>query len=247
MIYRHASAALLLRDGFTGRPLSSGAQVFARLDGAPVRPVWKAGGYLVLTDLAPGPHVLHLRHRCFQEEQLAFEAVQARTWETEVDLLPGPEYPFRVRPARLELTVFQAGVPLAGEQVWIGRYDPAQLKLAQDGGQASGTDLRLYCKGDPQTLPIPGWFMAPDRNGPELLHLLFFRGETGTLEAPMSHPHPRGLQFLPARPYRTDGAGGLAALFPEEGELCLYCRGRLRQARASQEGGTLEWHLEEEG
>jgi len=241
VIVRRADAALLLRDGYTARPLSTGAAVSVWLDGLPLRPLRKAGGYLVLTDLPPGKHLLRLRHRCFQEEILTLETREDRCLETEIDLLPGPGYPFRSGPLRLTLTITGGASPLAGEPVWAGRQGAVQLKLAREGKEA-----RLFCKGDPGRLPIPGWFLAGDPNRPELFHLRALRGETGILDAPLSAAHPRGTPLLPARRYTTDAEGSVRALFREGGRVGLLCRGRYREVELRAGEQAVAWKLEGE-
>ena len=81
MIAVHVSAVCRVRDGYTGRALEAGALLCA-LDGAPFRPVGKPGGYLILVDLAPGPHRLSLRGSGFQEEWVDLEAVTVSTIDT---------------------------------------------------------------------------------------------------------------------------------------------------------------------
>ena len=73
MIRRRVSAVLRLRDGFTGRVLPGGAVCL--LDGRPLRhPLWKEGGYLVIQDLAAGPHSLEVRCAGFRPVTLTVEA-----------------------------------------------------------------------------------------------------------------------------------------------------------------------------
>lgn len=242
MIVRRASAALLLRDGYTARPLASGAAVFTWLDGRPLRPLWKAGGYLVLTDLPPGTHLLRLRHRCFQEEILELETREDRCQETEIDLLPGPGYPFRGEPLRLTLTVSSGASPLAGEPVWAGWQGAVQLKFTREGKD----EARLFCKGDPGRLPIPGWFLADDPKNPELVHLRALRGETGILENPLSAAHKRGTLLLPARRYTTGRDGTVHALFREGGAVGLLCRGAYKKVELRPEKQAVTWKLEGE-
>ena len=71
MIAFHASAVCRVRDGYTGRPLE-GASLLCALDGAPVRPLAKPGGYLILLNLSQGPHRLALRCHGYQEEWVDF-------------------------------------------------------------------------------------------------------------------------------------------------------------------------------
>ncbi len=242
MIVRRASAALLLRDGYTARPLASGAAVFAWLDGRPLRPLWKTGGYLVLTDLPPGKHLLRLRHRCFQEEALELETREDLCREMEIDLIPGPGYPFRSEPLRLTLTVSSGASPLAGEPVWAGWQGAVQLKFAREGKD----EPRLFCKGDPGRLPIPGWFLAGDPKNPELVHLRALRGERGILENPLSAAHNRGTPLLAARRYTTGPEGSVRAVFREPGSVGLLCRGTYKEVELRPEQQTVIWKLEGE-
>ncbi len=247
MIVRRVSAALLLRDGYTGVPLSSGAEVLAWLDGRPARPVRKAGGYLVLTDLPPGKHALRLRHRCFQEEELELDIRDGLCREAEIDFTPGPRYPFREEPARLELVVSRAGGPLADETVWLGRPGAVRLKLARDETAARENAVRLFCGGSSELLPVPGWFLVEDAAKPETVHLRALNGDFGTLDRPLSAGHARGTSLLPARRGVTNREGTLRALFREPGTLRLLCLGRFRRAELKPGEQTLRWQLDEEG
>ena len=71
MITIHASAVCHVRDGYTGRAMEPSSLLCA-LDGAPVRPLGKPGGYLVLLDLSHGDHRLSLRCHGYQEEWVDF-------------------------------------------------------------------------------------------------------------------------------------------------------------------------------
>ena len=71
MIRRQVSAAVLLRDGFTGRVLTGGT--VCRLDGQPLRPLWKPEGYLILENLVPGSHRLELLRGGFCPAELTLE------------------------------------------------------------------------------------------------------------------------------------------------------------------------------
>ena len=77
MIRRTVSAALLLRDGFTGAALKNGAATVCLLDGKPLqRPIWKRDGYLVLTDLTPGEHSLSIRRSGYRDETVALTVTE---------------------------------------------------------------------------------------------------------------------------------------------------------------------------
>ena len=86
MITIHASAVCRVRDGFTGRGMES-AGLLCTLDGISCRPVWKPGGYLVLTNLPHGPHRLRLRGRGYQEEWVELD-VDGGTRELDITMKP---------------------------------------------------------------------------------------------------------------------------------------------------------------
>lgn len=245
MIHRRVSAVVLVRDGYTGLPLTSGRELRTELDGRPVRPVWKEGGWLVLTDLLPGPHHLRLSRQGFLDGELTLTG-ENLPWEGELALFPGPDYPFRSRPVTLDLHLSLSGSPLAGEKVWIGLSGQSRLKLAQDGKQAEGHTARLFCQGSPAALPIPGWFLAVSSGGAELVHLRALRGETGELEEPLKRPHSRGTALVPAVRYCTDGGGEVRALFRQAGPLWLFCRGYWKEIELKTGGQALAWALDKE-
>ena len=242
MIRRHVSAALLVRDGFTVRALGSGAQVRCLLDGQPCRPVWKEGGYLILTDLPAGEHLLLLERRGYQRERYQFRAEDGVTAEDSLFLKPGPGYPFPPGTAALELTVLEGAAP-AAQPVWLGMSGPSPLKLAQDG--AAGTRLRLFC-GNPGLLPVPGSFLLTGPEGGELVHLRSLQGETGELDAPPAGSYGRGAELVPVQPFQPDAGGRLRAVFPAGGTLWLACAGHTLRLELEAGERTFTWNCKEE-
>lgn len=241
MIRRCVSAVFLLRDGFSGRPLASGAQVRCTLDGVPVRPLWKDGGYLVFTDLPPGEHTLTVQRPFYRLEQRSFPVRPGEMWEDTVHLKPGTGYPFPAESAALELTVTEGRNPSAWP-VWLGMSGPAALKLAQDDGE--GTAIRLFCR-NAALLPVPGYFLIPEKSGGELIHLRSLLGESGELETPLEHRHPRGSELIPMQRYDPDGAGRLSARFPQAGTLWLCCQGAVRSLELVPGLQTWNWNWKE--
>ena len=114
MIRRRVSAALLLRDGFTGFTLSPAAAILCRLDGRAIRTMRKNDGYLVLVDLEPGDHTLSITVRGYREEVFPFTVPAQGALEAEIALTPGAGYPFPADTACLRVTV-PGG---AGELLW---------------------------------------------------------------------------------------------------------------------------------
>ena len=211
MIIVHASAVCRVLDGYTGQPVEASA-LLCTLDGRPCRPVGKPGGYLVLINLADGPHRLSLRGHGFQEEWVEFSA-GAGTLEMDVTMKPGPGYPFRRPVTRLALTVLERGAPAAGRQIWLAAPGRPELKIAQTRAEAGEQQLRIYCKG-PNAPALPGTYLIADGGDSEIVLLRALREEMGALAAPLSRGHSRGKRLLPAQRYHTGADGVLSAAFP---------------------------------
>ena len=222
MIRRSVSAALLLRDGFTGRPIAPAA-VLCYLDGFPVRTMRKNDGYLVLTDVEPGSHNLTLRCPGYREEIYPLTVPERGMAEGEADLTPGTGYRFPPDTARLRLTI----PGFAGEEFWAAAPGQVKLKLVQKKKAGGETLVRVFCAGNPARLPVPGSFLAVDEENPELVRFLSLREEVGEMDAPLGKDHNRGIEFYPARRFRTNEEGRAELLFPQGGEVHLFCRGRM--------------------
>ena len=237
MIRRRASAVLRLRDGLSGRILPGGA--YCQLDGQPLRrPLWKEGGYLVLQDLAPGPHELLLRQPGFEPLRLTVTAGRD-LWEQTLDLCPAAGYP--LPPDAVQLTLRVAGAP-DGETVWLGMSGDVPLKLAQDRPGPEERCVRLFCQGPESRLPAPAHYLLADAKGPEVAFLHSLRDGVGELERPLALPHRRGVEWVWAQP-RTLAGGAARMLFARPGVVWLYCRGAL--ARAETAAGSYLWEVEE--
>lgn len=243
MIRRRVSAALLLRDGFAARPFASGAGVLCRLDGRPIRPVWKTEGYFVLTDLEAGEHTLELSCRGYRDESLTFASSPDTVVYREIDLKPGIGYAFPADTAYLRLRVSVKNKPVSSE-LWAGVSGPVQLRLAQDQVQEDAPErVRLFCQGLASRLPIPGSFLLADEKGGELVHLLSLRDEDGTLECPMEKKHPRGTELFGMQCYRTDADGRVELIFPRGGNAYLFCRTEWTWLELHPGGQEMEWKL----
>ena len=141
----------------------------------------------------------------------------------EADLTPGTGYRFPPDTARLWLTI----PGFAGEEFWAAAPGQVKLKLAQKKKAGGETLVRVFCAGNPARLPVPGSFLAVDEENPELVRFLSLREEVGELDAPLGKDHNRGIEFYPARRFRTNEEGRAELLFPQGGEVHLFCRGRM--------------------
>lgn len=210
MITIHASAVCHVRDGYTGRAMEPSSLLCA-LDGAPVRPLGKPGGYLVLLDLSHGDHRLSLRCHGYQEEWVDFR-VGSGTRELEITMKPGAGYPFRGAVTRLDLTVTRHGAPDAHRQLWLAAPAQFELKVAQTKAEVGADRFRLYCKGPEAAVPA-GPYLIADGADSEIVLLRGLEGETATLAAPLRKGHSRSRPLLPAQHYRADAGGRLSAVF----------------------------------
>ena len=243
MIRRAVSAALLLRDGFTGQAIRGAAGTLCTLDGQPFRGVWKNGGWLVLTDLAPGEHTLVIRHAGYLPETVLLTA-SAGVWREDIiTLKPGAGYRFPGETVRVNLRVSDGGEPLSERELWLGIPQRARLKIAQDPGKEPEKTVRLFCQGNPEQLPVPGHFLAADAKNPERLFLRQLEGETGSLNAPMEKVHQRGVELIPVQRYLTDGEGMLRILLRSPGTLSAFCSGIWKTMEVTAGEQSLEWDL----
>lgn len=237
MIHRVVRAALLVRDAFTGAPFVSGASLRCVLDGQNVRPLWKTGGYLILTDLEPGEHRLLLSCRSYRDQELVFQAGE-RVWEQEIDMEPADNYPLLRDFALLRLTLKKK----KEEPIWAAVPDPVSLRVAQ-APEKDASEVRLMRCGPAELLSLPGWFLAADEGkvGPELVHLREFKGEMGIFDVPMSKSHPRGTELFRARRLAAQADGVFEAAFRGGEKIFLFYDGKLKAVELGTGTQEVEW------
>jgi len=219
MISFHVSAVLLVRDGYTGQVVEGGG-IACTLDGVPVRPAAKPGGYLVLVNLSEGRHELHLRAHGFQEETVELAVEREKTVSLYPVLKPGPDRFFRFPPTRMTLELGKTEGP-----VWLSPPGALESKLTQAKAEPGDTGLRLFCKGGADRLPVPGPFLLEDGKKSEICVLDSFRGETALLAAPLANGHSRGRRLLPAGQYQC-ADGLVTAVFPQPGTVLILGPGK---------------------
>lgn len=229
MIRRHVSAALLVRDAFTGFALPSGSGTLCTVDGQRCTPVWKDGGYLVLTDLPAGEHTVTLRRHGYLEETLTVPVSDGRAWEGWTGLRPGPGYVFPAGTAWVALQLLEKKKPLADAEVWLAPDGGGRLKLAQDQAKAGDRELKLFYSGAESRLPVPGDFLIADRKNPETAALEFLQDGRAELARPLEFSHTRGKELMFAQRYRTDGDGALRCVLRQSGRLWVLWAGRLSE------------------
>ena len=245
MIRRIASAVFLLRDGFTGRTLTDGSATLCLLDGRPLRrPIWKKEGYLVLTDLQPGPHVLQISRIGYRDEAVEFTAAEGRTAEDTIALKPGEGYRFSRDTVRVSITLMRGDKPAAGAHIWLGTALQTPIKLAQEKAECGDEKAHLFCEGQFARVPVPGHFLFADKKAPELVYLRSVHGEMGEFTQPLTQGHLRGTELIPMQIYAFDDAGVLEVLLREPGTLVGCYEKTIFEAALHAGEQRLEWKLE---
>ena len=245
MINRRVSAAFLLRDGFTGRPLAEPSATRCLLDGRPLkRPVWKRYGYLVLTDLEPGEHELLISRYGYRDELVKMNISDDSVLEDSVSLKPGTGYRFPPETVRVALSLRSSGSASSGVQLWLGVKPRTRLVIAQESAEAGEEHARLFCEGSAALLPIPGHFLIADRTAPELVYLRSLRDEECAFSAPLANKHERGTELIPVQSYTADSEGAVQVLLPEPGTLVGFFGGRLFCEVLDSGAQALNWDAE---
>ncbi len=244
MIRHKVDAAFLLRDGFSGKTFTNGSETRCLLDGLPLqRPVWKRDGYLVLTDLAPGEHVLQISRKGYRDEIVRIVASEEAGQEDVIALKPGAGYRFPQETVRVALTLRQGKAAAAGGRIWLGVQPRTRLKLAQEKSESGDKEVRLFCEGSPALLPIPGHFLFLDKKTPEMAYLRVLRGETGEFAPALAAAHARGAELVPMQPYDADEEGVVRLLFKEPGKLIGFCDEKIYEAELGAGEQSVEWKL----
>ena len=245
MIRRMASAVFLIRDGFSGATLTNGAATRCLLDGLPLhRPLWKKEGYLVLTDLTPGEHILQISRSGFQDELISFSVNEEKPLEDTIALKPGAGYRFPRETVRVTLSLGRGGAPASSERIWLGIKPRTRLKLAQEKGDAGSAEVHLFCEGIAALIPIPGHFLMADKNVPELVYLKSLCDEIGEFTPPLAHDHGRGTELIPMQLYSADEAGTVRVLLREPGTLTGFADGKVYEVDLHSGEQMIEWDLE---
>ena len=195
---------------------------------------------MILTNLPAGMHQLLLRCAGYQDEYVEFTVEKEGFRELYVALKPGRQYLFRQSVIRLRL---QLPEELRGRQVWISAPSPVECKVAQTKAEAGSNQFRVYCKGNPAAMPIPGAFLIEDGENSEIVVLKSLTEELGTLEAPLCRDHGRSRRILPVQRYRCDEQGQIYAAFSAAGTAVAYTGSGTPRSMELTEGEN-QWSLD---
>lgn len=212
MIRVRLSAALAVRDGYTGKPMEQNA-LRCHLDGQPYRPGYRAGGYLIFVNLAPGPHTVVLQGGRYRDERIQLQIPETGHVERNVTLKPAPNYPFYSQVTQLCAALKEKGKPVADRTLWVAaKAAMSDLKLAQDTAEAGSQEVKLYFRGGPEGR-FPGNYLIVDGKNSEVVAISGAEGGHASLDSPLGFSHKRGAAFYPAQEYHTDDKGQVLAFF----------------------------------
>ena len=206
MINIRVNAAYCLFDGFAGRPLQNG-EVTLTLDGVPYRPVYKNGGWFVITDQPEGAHTVELSAAKYQPERFEESFSAKGHIERSIIMKPSAKYPFggaKVSALRLETDA----------ELWCAAEDARlSLKLAQSQAKAGDVKLTLYYADAVYSrLLLSGDFMLVDGDKSEICSFESLESGAGTLASGLKNAHSRGVMLYQAARF-TAGQGDMTARF----------------------------------
>lgn len=246
MIRIHADAVLRVLDGFTGRPLPPSA-LRCTVDGMPLRPIVKDGGYYILTNLPPGEHQVALDAPRYAGERLTVPGDRRETLNVLVTMKPGEGYRFGAAVTWLTLHVTSGKkTPLPGQRVWIAAQNPLfELRIAQDAISKGDTGGRLFYPASIKTLSLPRDFLLLDGERSEVCRVEDL--EEPCFAAPLGFDHKRGRSMFPAQVYTADGEGKIRAVFREPAMAGILAEGEARPESFQLQPGENEMTLSLKG
>jgi len=223
MIRIHADLVLRVLDGFTGRPPTPSAIQWV-LDGRSCRPISKADGYYVLTNLSPGSHELVLRGGSYLDERLTI-AGGGECQELLVTMKPGSRYPFGRAVTWLTLHVRQKKQTLPGQRVWLAaRSALVELRIAQDVIKAGEMEGNLFFPESVKTMVLPRELLLLDGGRSEICRLEEL--EQPRFAQPLRFDHKRSCRLYPAQCHTADEMGVIRAVFREPVPIEMLAEGR---------------------
>ena len=212
MIIKRLSAVFRLSDSAAGRIFSRN-QVQITVDGQLSAPVFKPGGYFVLTDLAEGTHHIAIRSFQFQPAEFDITVDYSRRFDEKQDvravmLNPDVNHPS----ARTNVSIEGCFEGKKATSFCIAGCG-AQLKIAEDGVEAGRRQLKLFTAS---TVMLPSLFHINDKNEKysEFVLVNQAAGDLYTLDMPLKFPHKRSTALVPMVKYRSADDGSFFAVLP---------------------------------
>lgn len=214
---RFSLAVCLLDANHTDNPRLAGAAV--TLEGVLSKPVRKASGWFIFTDLQEGTYRLNVNIPDYFSESIEI-VVDAGHPVVYVPLIPLPSYPF-VEGATLLRVCFRnnSGLPVAGVRLTavVVSESCARARIAQDEVQPGAVELPL---GQVTGGIAPGSLFLirgrdPQQQGERcVVESVADRMRAVKLTKPLASAHSRGDLLLPVVETRSDERGEAVVAFP---------------------------------
>lgn len=217
----HISMIFKIMDRFRKRPLLA-AEAGIYINGHRQRPLYKAGGYFIFTDLAPGETSFQIIAPAFQQEALValIPAPGKGYLHSHLLLNPAPAYPFGREVTTVRGRLWQDQRPYAHEHFYLIPGEGGEvMKVAEDKGEAGNTRLRLFAAVPERQLSFPGKYLIKDKDKGKGEVCLIIRKDSREgiflLEKELQFSHVRGTPLVEVIECRTEEDGSFFAALPE--------------------------------
>ena len=198
----HASIIFQIVDRLRRRPLLA-PEVRILVNGQPVRPLYKSGGYFIFTDMPAGEASFEIVSPVFQKEVISAAIPEAGNGYILRHLLMNPSeaYPFESSVATISGRMLEKKNPLAGRQFHVIPGDGGEvMKIAEDKAEAGNCHIKLFITVPERQLYFPGLYIIKDREEAKReVCLITGRGDqegSFTLEKGMKYSHARGTSLV---------------------------------------------------
>lgn len=211
---KRVSCVLRLFDSTLCTPLLA-SQAEVRVDGQRVKPIWKPGGYFVLSDLPEGEHNVWVGSALFFHDELTVNVDYSRVFDERRDVLTVMLNPSEAHPA------VQSGISLRGRfsrdgvTVFYIPRGTQGFKIAEDGADAGRTKIKLFTKSSNVRVPRLCYINDKNAKNGEFVLLSAVEGEEYTLASPLKKPHKRAAELVPVLKYRSNADGSFFARLPQ--------------------------------
>jgi hypothetical protein len=210
------SLAVCLLDSFTlDSPLGIGTLVL--LEDTLHKPIVKANGYYIFTDLQERAYRLHIKSQHYFSEYVDIQ-VGAKDQLVYVSLLPRPSYPFQDKDTLLRVGIKgedERPYPNVSVSAAVVTEEGARARLAQDEAAAGADELTLGSVTG--KLGVGDRFLLRSRNGKDeelcRIDAVMEYQRKVKLERPLTGAFTRGSLLLPVVHTRSDERGEAVLAF----------------------------------
>ncbi|MDQ7096744.1 hypothetical protein REC12_24430 [Desulfosporosinus sp. PR] len=220
-MHTYISVIFRLTDRFRKRALLA-PEVSFLLNKQRRRPLYKAGGYFIFTDLDPGEADFELGSPFFRTERLVADIPEANKGYLMIHLMLNPtrKYPFGGPVTTVFGRITRGGEAWAEQHFYLLPEDGGEvLKIAEDSAQAGNSCLKLFATVSGRQLSIPGNYLikAKEEEKREFCFITEYAGQDGMypLARGITFSHARGTPLVEAVECATSAEGGFFTALPD--------------------------------